>query len=175
MEYNFSKEDLKEYLKNGDYADFISRNAPKYADFISNKVTQLWLDNIDVLLESIRFQSFIVEVRAADNAGSVFVNEVGYDEFSKDNLRIETKFTNYIKPTGELRINSAGENKYGRFDVIRIVDGINKRIFEIPHDKYFNEGKFYGNEFLWSSSYNSSDRKQVGNTQLLLKYETTDK
>ena len=133
------------------------------------------IDNIDLLLNDPKFQALIVEVKVADDAGNTFVNKAGHDELSKDNLRIETKFTNYIMPMGEMRINSAGENKYGGFDVIRIIDGINKRIFEIPHDEYFNEGTFYGNEFRWSSSYNSQDRKQVGNTQLLLKYETTDK
>jgi hypothetical protein len=155
MKYTYGKEDLKEYLKNG-YGDFLFKNA-------------------DLLLNNCRFQALIVEVKAADDAGSMFVNEVGHDELSKDNLRIETKFTNYTMPTGEIRINSAGENKYGGFDVIRIIDGINKRIFEIPHDEYFNEATFYGNEFRWSSSYNSIDRKQMGNTQLLLKYETTNK
>ena len=147
MKYTYGKEDLKRYL----------------------------IDNIDLLLNDPKFQALIVEVKVADDAGNTFVNKVGHDELSKDNLRIETKFTNYVKPTGELRINSAGENKYGGFDIIRIIDGINERIFEIPHDEYFNEGTFYGNEFLWSSSYNSSDKKQVGNTQLLLKYETTNK
>jgi hypothetical protein len=155
MEYRYSRNELKKYLKKG-YGEFLYKN-------------------IDSLLDNCRFQALIVEVKAADDAGSIFVNEVGYDELSKNNLRIETKFTNYVKPDGQLRINSAGENKYGGFDIIRIIDGINERIFEIPHDEYFNEGKFYGNEFLWSSSYNSSDRMQMGNTQLLLKYETTNK
>ncbi len=147
MKYTYGKEDLKRYL----------------------------IDNIDLLLNDPKFQALIVEVKVADDAGNTFVNKAGHDELSKDNLRIETKFTNYIMPMGEMRINSAGENKYGGFDVIRIIDGINKRIFEIPHDEYFNKGNFYGNEFRWSSSYNSQDRKQVGNTQLLLKYETTNK
>jgi len=147
MKYTYGKEDCKKWLFN----------------------------NVDLLLNDPKFQALIVEVKIAEDAGNTFVNKVGHDEVSKDNIRIETKFTNYIMPSGELRINSAGENKYGGFDFIRIVDGINKRIFEIPHDEYFNKGTFYGNEFKWSSSYNSSDRKQMGNTQLLLKYETTNK
>ena len=147
MKYTYGKEDCKKWLVN----------------------------NVDLLINDPKFQALIVEVKIAEDAGNAFVNKVGHDEVSKDNIRIETKFTNYIMPTGELRINSAGENKYGGFDFIRIVDGVNKRIFEIPHDEYFNKGLFYGNEFKWSSSYNSSDRIKMGNTQLLLKYETTDK
>jgi hypothetical protein len=35
--------------------------------------------------------------------------------------RIETKFTNYVMPiAGELRLNSAGENKRDGFDFMRV-------------------------------------------------------
>ena len=145
MKYSYGKEDLKAWL----------------------------LNNLDTLLERQTFQALIVEVKVADDANNVFVNKAGHDEVGK-NGRIETKFTNYIKPNGELRINSAGANKYGGFDFMRIIDGVNKRIFEIPHDVYYERGKFYGNEFLWSASYNETDKLQRGNTQLLLKYETTE-
>jgi hypothetical protein len=145
MKYTYEKEDLKAWL----------------------------LKNLDTLLERQTFQALIVEVKVADDANNVFVNKAGHDEVG-ENGRIETKFTNYIKPNGELRINSAGANKYGGFDFMRIIDGVNKRIFEIPHDVYYERGKFYGNEFLWSASYNETDKLQRGNTQLLLKYETTE-
>ena len=145
MKYSYGKEDLKSWL----------------------------LKNLDTLLERQTFQALIVEVKVADDANNVFVNKAGHDEVG-ENGRIETKFTNYIKPNGELRINSAGANKYGGFDFMRIIDGVNKRIFEIPHDVYYERGKFYGNEFLWSASYNETDKLQRGNTQLLLKYETTE-
>ena len=145
MKYSYGKEDLKAWL----------------------------LNNLDTLLERQTFQALIVEVKVADDANNVFVNKAGHDEVGK-NGRIETKFTNYIMPTGELRLNSAGYNKYGGFDFMRIIDGVNKRIFEIPHDVYYERGKFYGNEFRWSSSYNKTDWKQSGNTQLLLDYEITE-
>ena len=130
-------------------------------------------NNSDNLLNDPKFQALIVEVKAAADAGSNFVNKTGHDEIHKTKGRIETKFTNYILPSGELRINSAGENKRGGFDLLRIIDGINERIFEVPHDEYFKKGKRYGGEFRWSSSYNTKDRKQRGNTQLLLDYEIT--
>ena len=145
MEYTYSKNHLKNYLHN----------------------------NLDNLLNDPKFQALIVEVKVAEDAGSDFVNKTGHDEIHKTKGRIETKFTNYIMPTGELRINSAGENKRGGFDLLRIIDGINKRIFEIPHDEYFKIGKRYGGEFRWSSNYNQKDKKQVNNTNLLLKYEVT--
>lgn len=145
MKYSYGKEDLKSWL----------------------------LKNLDTLLERQTFQALIVEVKVADDANNVFVNKAGHDEVG-ENGRIETKFTNYVMPTGELRLNSAGENKRDGFDFMRVIDGINGRIFEIPHDSWFENGKFYGNEFRWSASYNKTDSKQRGNTQLLLKYETTE-
>ena len=145
MEYTYSKNHLKNFLNN----------------------------NLDTLLDDPKFQALIVEVKVAEDAGSDFVNKTGHDEVHKIKGRIETKFTNYVKPSGELRINSVGENKRNGFDLLRIIDGINERIFEIPHDEYFNISKRYGSEFLWSSTYNQKDKKQVNNTNLLLKYEIT--
>ena len=145
MKYSYGKEDLKSWLK----------------------------ENIDTLMERQTFQALIVEVKVADDANNVFVNKAGHDEVGK-NGRIETKFTNYIMPTGELRLNSAGDNKYGGFDFMRVIDGVNKRIFEIPHDEWYSQGKFYGNEFRWSASYNETDWKQPRNTMLLLNHEITE-
>ena len=144
MKYSYGKEDLKTWLK----------------------------ENIDTLMERQTFQALIVEVKVADDANNVFVNRAGHDEIG-ENGRIETKFTNYIMPIGELRLNSAGENKRDGFDFMRVIDGINERIFEVPHDEWYKHGKFYGNEFRWSSSYNKTDGRQSGNTQLLLDYEIT--
>ena len=145
MEYTYSKNHLKNFLNN----------------------------NLDTLLDDPKFQALIVEVKVAEDAGSDFVNKTGHDEVHKIKGRIETKFTNYVMPTGEMRINSTGENKRNGFDLLRIIDGINERIFEIPHDEYFNISKRYGSEFRWSSTYNQKDKKQVNNTNLLLKYEIT--
>ena len=134
---------------------------------------KVWLmENLDTLLERQTFQALIVEVKVASDANNTFVNRIGHDEVGERG-RIETKFTNYIMPSGELRLNSAGENKRDGFDFMRIIDGINERIFEIPHDVYYEHGNFYGNEFLWSASYNTTDKLQTGNTQLLLNHEIT--
>tara|TARA_R110000782_G_scaffold262765_1_gene355030 strand:- start:130 stop:570 length:441 start_codon:yes stop_codon:yes gene_type:complete len=145
MEYTYSKKNLKEWL----------------------------FSNIDTLLDDCKFQALIVEVKAAEDAGSNFVNKTGHDEVHKIKGKIETKFTNYIVPDNTLRINSAGENKRNGFNLLRIIDGVNERIFEIPHNEYFNRGKRYGNEFKWSPTYNKEDKIQINNTQLLLDYEVT--
>jgi len=145
MKYTYSKEHLKKWLFN----------------------------NIDTLLDDPKFQALIVEVKVAEDAGSDFVNKAGHDEVHKTKGRLETKFTNYIMPSGEMRISSAGENKRNGFDLLRIIDGLNERIFEIPHDEYFNRSRRYGGEFRWSPSYNTRDSKQVNNTNLLLEYEIT--
>lgn len=136
---------------------------------------KLWLiQNVDLLLESPAFQALIVEVKIAGDTNSVFVNQTGHDEVGEKG-RIETKFTNYVKPDGILRINKAGENKRNGFDYIRIIDGVNHRIFEIPHDVYFDRSKIYASgEFLWSACYNRFDNKQIRNTKLLLDYEITE-
>ena len=154
MQYKFSKNDLKHFVESGEMA-------------------QLIIDNWEVLYNNYSFQGRLVEMKAAKNAGSTYVDMKGCDEIHPIKGKIENKFTNYIMPTGEMRINSAGENKKGGFDLLRIIDGINKRIFEVPHDTYFKEGKRYGGEFRWSSNYNQKDKKQVNNTNLLLKYEIT--
>lgn len=145
MEYTYSKKNLKEWL----------------------------FSNIDTLLDDCKFQALIVEVKAAEDEGSNFVNKTGHDEVHKIKGKIETKFTNYIVPDNTLRINSAGENKRNGFNLLRIIDGVNERIFEIPHNEYFNRGKRYGNEFKWSPTYNKEDKIQINNTQLLLDYEVT--
>ena len=146
MKYTYGKEDLKKWLFN----------------------------NIDILLEDPKFQALIVEKKVAVDAGSQFVDKNGHDEVHSTKGRIETKYTNYIKPCGALRIQKAGKNKRNGFDFIRIIDGINERIFEIPHDIWFTVAKMYSRgEFLWSSTYNSKDNLQINNTQLLLDYEVT--
>ena len=146
MEYTYGNEDLKKWS----------------------------LNNISLLLEDPKFQALIVEKKVAADAGSQFVDKNGHDEVHHTKGRIETKYTNYIKPAGELRINKAGENKKNGFDFIRVIDGINERIFEIPHNIWFTVAKLNNNgEFLWSSTYNKEDKIQKGNTQLLLDYEVT--
>ena len=143
--------------------------------YTKKHLSKYTIDNVSELLDDPKFQALIVEKKVAEDANSSFVNKAGYDEINPEKGRIETKFTNYILPSGELRINSAGENKRDGFDILRVIDGINEKIFEIPHDEYFNKSKRYGGEFRWSSSYNKNDNKQINNTNLLLKYEITSK
>ena len=154
MEYKFSENDLKHFVESGE-------------------MQKLIIDNWEALYGNYSFQGRLVEMQAAKIAGSDYLDAKGCDEIHPIKGKIENKFTNYVMPTGELRIGAAGENKKGGFDLLRIIDSVNGRIFEIPHDVYFKEGKRYGKEFRWSSSYNKKDKRQVNNTQLLLKYEIT--
>lgn len=147
MKYTYGKESLKQWL----------------------------LENMDELLADPKFQALIVEVKVAADAGNMFVNRTGHDEVTDDDIRIETKFTNYLMNGNTLRINSAGDNKKDGFDKLRIIDGVNERIFMVPHDCYYTSGSRYGNEFRWSGTYNDGDKIQTGNTELLLKYEITCK
>ena len=72
MKYTYGKEDLKVWL----------------------------MENLDTLLERQTFQALIVEVKVASDANNTFVNRTGHDEVGERG-RIETKFTNYVMPTGE--------------------------------------------------------------------------
>ena len=135
--------------------------------------TYLMEGALDILLKDPKFKALIVERKVADDAGHTFVNSTGHDDRCKDGIRYETKYTNYLLAGKTLRIGSAGENKRGGFDYMRIIDGINRKIFLVPHDTYFAEGKFYGNEFRWSGSYNQNDNLQRENTSLLLRHEIT--
>jgi len=148
MKYTYGKEDLKNYLMDG---------------------------GLDVLLDEQKFQALIVERKIAEDSGNYYIDAVGHDDVCLKGIRYETKYTNYILGKSQLRINSAGENKRNGFDILRIVDGVNKRIFEIPHDVYFRTARFYGNEFRWSVSYNEKDKVQMDNTKMVLAYEITTK
>ena len=154
MKYSFSENNLKHFVENGGMA-------------------QLIIDNWEVLYNNFSFQGRLVEMKAAKNAGSTYLDIKGCDEIHPVKGKIENKFTNYITVDNTLRINSAGENKRNGFNLLRIIDGVNERIFEIPHNEYFNRGKRYGNEFKWSPTYNKEDKIQINNTQLLLDYEVT--
>lgn len=146
MKYSYTQEELRDYLLEG---------------------------ALDRLLNDSKFKALIVERKVAEDVGHTFVNSTGHDDRCVNGVRYETKYTDYLLSGTTLRIGSAGENKRGGFDFIRIIDGFNKRIFLIPHDEYFSRGKFYGNEFRWSGRYNERDKVQVGNTSLLLEYEIT--
>jgi hypothetical protein len=149
MKYTYTKQELKEYLLAG---------------------------ALDNLLEDGKFIALIVERKVSHDNGHTFMDTVGYDDTCSKGVRYETKYTGKIQVGRTLRINSAGENKKGGFDFIRIVDGVNQRIFEIPHDEYFTKGGFEPtNQFRWSSSYNKSDKVKRSNTTLLLQYEVTQK
>lgn len=149
MKYTYTKQELKDYLLAG---------------------------ALDTLLEDGKFVALIVERKVAYDSGHKFVDTVGHDDTCSEGVRYETKYTGKVQKGRTLRINSAGENKKGGFDFIRIVDGVNQRIFEIPHDEYFIKGGFEPtNQFRWSSSYNKSDKVKRSNTALLLQHEVTQK
>lgn len=135
---------------------------------------ETWLiANREKLLADSTFKALIVEMKVAEDAGNVFTNSTGHDEVSSKGVRIETKYTDSKQQGNNLRIGNAGESKRAGFDFLRIIDGYNQRIFEIPHDEYFSRANRHSSEFRWSSSYNETDKVQIGNTNLLLEYEIT--
>ena len=145
-------------------------------DYRKDAVRQYVLDNIDALLENGTLYSCIVERMSADYDGDIFVDTKGHDQMNESTgVRKEVKNTNSIQNGTNFRIQSF-EGKRGQFDVLKIIDSLNNRIFEIPHDVFFAEKEGYG-EFRWSATYGQNDKSKRGvrpeNTQLLLRYEIT--
>ena len=143
-------------------------------DYRRDAVRQYVLDNIDTLLDNGTLYSCIVERMSADYDGDKFVDKNGYDQINENTeVRKEVKNTNSIQNESNFRISSF-EGKRGEFDIIKIIDSLNNRVFEIPHDVFFAE-KEDGGEFRWSATYGQNDKSKRGvrpqNTELLLRHE----
>lgn len=142
-----------------------------YQDYSREAVRQYLIDNIDTLLDNGTLYSSVVERMSADYDGDKFVDKKGYDQINENTeVKKEVKNTNSPLCTNDFRIQSF-TGKYGLFDVLKIIDSFNNRVFEIPHDVFFNEALINNGEFRWSATYNKSDKVRPENTQLLLKYE----
>ena len=129
------------------------------------------LKYIDELMDDNKIRAIVAEHKSAIDDGHEYVNTKGYDQYDpKNKKRIEVKYTDYIKPGKELRVNSL-YGKMGKCDQVKFIDAVNGRTFLVPADVLFKFGEFSGKEFLWSSSYNTRDKVRVSNTQLLLQYE----
>ena len=140
--------------------------------FSESKLLDYLDKNKKRLIKKGSLKGIIVEELAAELQGSKFVDAVGHDEIHPELNRIENKMTDYIMPTGELRISNIGKSKRDKFDYLRIIDMVNEKEFLIPHDVFYNKAKLYSDsEFRWSSSYNKTDNLQINNTKLLLEYE----
>ena len=143
-------------------------------DYSRDAVRRYVLDNIDTLLDNGTLYSCIVERMSADYDGDKFVDKNGYDQINENTrVRKEVKNTNSIQNESNFRIQSF-EGKRGEFDIIKIIDSLNNRVFEIPHDVFFTEKEGYG-EFRWSATYGQNDKSKRGvrpqNTELLLRHE----
>ena len=120
-----------------------------------------------------------VEWKIAQDLNSQFTDLHGSDEIDSKGRIIETKTTKSINK-GLFEIGNVLSKKT-KCDFIRIIDLINFRWFEIPHDVFFDEEngikvskrgiKKIIDSFFFSASYNKTDNKATHNTQLLLKYE----
>jgi len=105
-------------------------------------------------------------------------NIVGYDAEFKNGIRKELKTTSTVTSKRTLQINSL-HTKRNKCDFIVILDLFNYRMFEIPHDDFFNKFNFYytydefnfikTSKITWDSEY--SDIRAAHNTMLIQKYE----
>ena len=140
-------------------------------DYSKEAIKKYLIDNIDRLLEDSTMYSTVVEKISAHYDGDTFVDAKGHDQINeKTGIRKEVKNTNSPLSTGEFRLQSF-VHKVNNFDILKIIDSYNNRVFEIPHDVVFSEVNVYGGELRWSASYNKTDNKRRENTNLLLKYE----
>jgi hypothetical protein len=143
---------------------------------VFNWLTKNRGENLKELIKVNRVRGSIMERILSEYFNSEFTDAHGSDEINQDGKLVETKITKSIN----LKKFEIGNiiSKRGKCDIIRIVDLINYRIFEIPHDEFFKYAKFNirgktrrSDSLLWSASYNKSDRIEIGNTQLLLDNE----
>lgn len=111
----------------------------------------------------------VIEMIASSQPGRKFVNGNGFDYLCEVNNKVEVKST--VCPQGKcLRIQNF-QGKYGKFDHMHVIDGVNNREFIVPHNAWFDHVGDTHTEFHWSVSYNESDKVRVNNTNFLLKYE----
>jgi hypothetical protein len=122
----------------------------------------------------------IVERLLAEIFNSKFTDAHGSDEINSNGDKVETKITKSIN-RGKFEIGNILSKK-NKCHFIRIVDLINYRAFEIPHNDFFRRAKIHKrgkkrifNSIVWSASYNTKDKLARENTQLLLDYEITKK
>lgn len=143
-------------------------------DYSRDAVQQYLINNLDIVLDNPTMYGCIVERMSAEYDGDTFVDGDGYDQQNESTgVRKEVKSTNSPQGGGpRFRIN-VGDAKYGSFDILKIIDTCNNRVFEVPHDVFYNERSCTGNEFHWSASYGKNDARgvKVENTQMLLRYE----
>jgi len=127
---------------------------------------------IDLVQNDNKQQALFVEKMFFADRGGEFTNSNGYDG-TINGKKYEVKYTNYVKSNIYLRIQKCNDNKRGLFDYIAIIDGLNTKVFIIPHDEWYKRADFnYYDEFEWSSTYNKNTTRgqKINNTNLLLEY-----
>ena len=151
---------------------------------LSDLALILWLtkDNFKELKNLIKVKGVrgsAVERKIAQDLNSEFTDLHGSDEIDLSGRVIETKMTKSTN-NGLFEIGNVLSKKT-KCHFIRVIDLINFRWFEIPHDVFFDQNhgikvykrgiKKISDSFHFSASYNKTDKKSVHNTSLLLKYE----
>ena len=132
------------------------------------------------LIKVFSVRGSIAERLLAEIFNSKFTDAHGSDEINTNGDLVETKITKSIN-LGKFEVGNLLSKK-GKCHFIRIVDLVNYRMFEIPHNDFFRRAKINKrgkkkiyNSIVWSASYNTKDKLARENTQLLLDYEITKK
>lgn len=135
-------------------------------------------DNLNEILKSPILRAFALEsVDRLIQTGSIGDIEKesmdqGYD-YIRNGVKVELKTVS--KRDGNRMIISEFDSKRGMFDIMRIIDVYNKRIFEVPHDEFFEcyESGKDKNKFRWNADYddNYGHGFMKSKLKLLKKYE----
>jgi hypothetical protein len=115
------------------------------------------------------FAAIIMEHMSAKEDGHILTSShnPGYDHYDpKTGERVEVKVVNihsneYIRMKGIV-------GKENRFDTLKIIDRFNQFVSKIPHDEFYKKADLANNEFLYSPSLNSQDKRKVKNTNLVV-------
>ena len=129
-----------------------------------------WIkNNAELLAAHGTVSGVVIEMIAGTQPGRVFVNGNGFDHLCEMHSKVEVKST--VCPQGKYFRIQNFQGKFGKFDHMHIIDGVNNREFIIPHNDWFDHVGDTNTEFHWSVSYNKTDNVRIDNTDFLLKYE----
>ena len=131
------------------------------------------------LIKVFSVRGSIAERLLAEIFNSKFTDAHGSDEINTNGDLVETKITKSIY-RGKFEVGNL-LSKEDKCHIIRIVDLVNYRIFEIPHNDFFRRAKINKrgkkkiyDSIVWSASYNTKDNLARENTKLLLDFEVTE-
>jgi hypothetical protein len=179
----FSDIKIKRGFNQRVYDEYGPEGLIKYLLSVDEIPKNLDLTKLKKILKSGDVIGRIVEDLYAEKHGCLISesdnqNTIGYDAEFKDGTRKELKSTSTKTVKNMLQINNV-HTKENECNFMVILDLYNYRMFEIPHNDFFNKFSFYytydkygrkkTSKMVWDAEY--SGTRAARNTMLIQKYE----